>query len=464
MSMEKTGKFSGVLAEVPDYQVFLTVDELNANSRALAEEHPEAVRVRDIGRSKNGDQILALTIGKGRRNALLFACPHPNEPIGSMMLDFLARKLAEDAGFRESFDVTWHLIKCVDPDGLRLNEGWLKGPFTPRHYARNFFRPAGFQQAEWTFPIDYKTLHFNRPIPETRALMAIMEETKPDFMYSLHNAGFGGVYYYLSEAAPELYEPLTRLATDRDLPLSLGEPEMPYAVQFAPAIYRMPTTADSYDYLEQYGGGKDPAEMIRSGTSSFDHVRRFADTFVLVCEMPYFHDPRIADLSPASITRREAILEGAAITEEVYGGLRKAFAAVEGLLTEESQIKIAVAEFLRSSEEQTAAKRRWAESTPELARAATVAEVFDNVSITKFYSSLVLGMGLRLFARQTELSEAKGDAAAAAKLRSAHADLSTLFDSVVTRLEGELNYQVIPIKKLVEVQLGSALYVLNSLR
>lgn len=462
--MQSKNKFSAVLAEVPDYKEFLTVDELNANSRALAERFPDVVRMREIGRSKNGESIQALTIGKGRRNALLFACPHPNEPIGSMMLDFLATKLAEDAAFRESFDVTWHLVKCIDPDGLRLNEGWLKGPFTPRHYARNFFRPAGFQQAEWTFPIDYKTLHFNKPIPETKALMAIMEETKPDFMYSLHNAGFGGVYYYLSQAAPELYEPLTLLATERDLPLSLGEPEVPYAVQFAPAIYRMPTTPDTYDYLERYGGGKDPAEMIRSGTSSFDYVRRFADTFVLVCEMPYFYDPRIADLSPASMSRRDAVLEGTAITEEVYGGLGKAFASVEGLLVEESQIKMAVAEFLRSTEEHTAAKRRWAENSPELARPATVAEVFDNVSITKFYSSLVIGMGLRLFERQADLSEKNGDAAAAAKLRSAHAELSDLFESVMTRLEKELNYQVIPIKKLVEVQLGSALYVLDSLK
>ena len=72
-------------------------------------------------------------------------------------------------------------------------KGGFKGPYTPLNYALNFYRPAGFQQVEWTFPIKYKTLDNNDPIPETKALMKIIEEEKPIFIYSLHNAGFGGV-------------------------------------------------------------------------------------------------------------------------------------------------------------------------------------------------------------------------------------------------------------------------------
>ncbi len=47
----------------------------------------------------------------------------------------------EDAELRDGYDYTWHLIGCVDPDGTRLNEGWFAGPFTPRNYARHFYRP-----------------------------------------------------------------------------------------------------------------------------------------------------------------------------------------------------------------------------------------------------------------------------------------------------------------------------------
>lgn len=48
---------------------------------------------------------------------------------------------------------------------------------------------------EWTFPVDYKELHFHDPLPETQALMNIIDEIKPEFMYSLHNAGFGGSFF-----------------------------------------------------------------------------------------------------------------------------------------------------------------------------------------------------------------------------------------------------------------------------
>jgi len=33
---------------------------------------------------------------------------------------------------REELGYTWHFIKSIDADGMRLNEGWFKGPFTPK--------------------------------------------------------------------------------------------------------------------------------------------------------------------------------------------------------------------------------------------------------------------------------------------------------------------------------------------
>jgi len=116
-------------------------------------------------------------------------------------------------------------------------------------------------------------LDFNEPIPETRALMALIDEARPDFIYSLHNAGFGGVYYYLSHDIPLLYPIYQYMAYKQQLPLSLGEPEMPYAVKFADAVYSLPSTKDRYDYLEE-NSDKDPAEIIKSGTSGVDYAKK----------------------------------------------------------------------------------------------------------------------------------------------------------------------------------------------
>lgn len=52
---------------------------------------------------------------------------------------------------------------------------WLKGPYTISNYTRGFFRPAGDEMVEWTFPIDYKTLHFHDVMPETQAVMDLID-------------------------------------------------------------------------------------------------------------------------------------------------------------------------------------------------------------------------------------------------------------------------------------------------
>ena len=84
-----------ILRRVPDYQEFFTVNEMNERSFALAKEHPEAVTLFEAGRSKLGQPIYCLKIGEGSKNALLYGTPHPNEPIGSMMLDAFTRILAD---------------------------------------------------------------------------------------------------------------------------------------------------------------------------------------------------------------------------------------------------------------------------------------------------------------------------------------------------------------------------------
>ena len=77
-----------ILDQIPDYQSFLTVDEMDRNTLALAEQYPDIVQVKEIGRSRWDHPIYCLVIGNGSQNALLYGCPHPNEPIGAMMLEF----------------------------------------------------------------------------------------------------------------------------------------------------------------------------------------------------------------------------------------------------------------------------------------------------------------------------------------------------------------------------------------
>ena len=131
--------FRQILDEIPDFKEFMTVDELDKSSRRLAEKY-ESVELMEIGKSDSGRPILCLKIGNGKKNALLFAFPHPNEPIGSMTIEFFSNYLPRNPEILQELDYTWYFIKAIDIEGAILNEGWFKGEFTPLKYARNYYK------------------------------------------------------------------------------------------------------------------------------------------------------------------------------------------------------------------------------------------------------------------------------------------------------------------------------------
>lgn len=438
-----------ILNDVPEYSRFYTVREMDQHSEELVRKYPRVVQLFQAGKSRNGYPINCLKIGMGRETALIFGCPHPNEPIGAMMLEYLTERLASDEELRNELGFTWYIIKCSDPDGTMLNEGWFSGPFTPLNYARNFFRPASHQQVEWTFPIKYKTLDFQSPIPETRAIMNIIEAVKPDFAYSLHNAGFGGAYWYLSDEAEPLYEKFHEFAAYNRVPLSLGEPEMPYAVQFAKAVYRLPSSKDTYDYYEKFTQS-DPASLIRGGTSSADYAKGICNTFSMVCEVPYFYDSRIEDLSPSDMVRKDAILRSCDIAQTLYDFAIPRFEKITHILSPDNPFKITLDDFLFSGPRGLEAKRRWAQEDPRCAEKATVAEKFDNLQVSRFYGMLTLGLLMRAAEYQLRITSD-------ALLEQVKEETWQYLVETSRQLEEELNYSVIPIKNLVGVQLASAL-------
>ncbi len=435
------------MSAVPEMDRFLTVDELNAAFERIAREHPGVARRERVGTSKLGDPIHMLSIGSGERNILLFACPHPNEPIGAMLVHHLAHTLCDDADLRDGQGYTWNLITCVDPDGTRLNEGWFNGPFTVSAYARNFYRPAGNQQVEWTFPNFHKANYFDRSLPESQMLMRVIDRLKPTLMGSLHNAGFGGVYYYLSRDEPALYPTFYDLPEWEELPLRLGEPEVPYAVHYAPAIFGMISTADTYDYME--ANGADMAEFSHGGSSA-----EYADahgTLTLVVEMAYYDDDRVNDQTITGTNRRQAILAGLDLSDDAYTFTNGHFDAVKEDLRTGSTFETAVGWFMKAQKESMAAGRHWAETDPSTDRPATVAELFSSNQEIRFYRLLTLGMLVRML--DGEVAVGNGTP----KIRTHLKEATATFETWASELETDLTMRVVPIRKLVAVQLGAVL-------
>jgi len=318
------------------------------------------------------------------------------------------------------------------------------------NYARHHYRPPTFQQIEWNFPVDYKTLQFHDPVPETQALMALMEQIRPDFVFSLHNSGFGGAYFYITEEAPSLYDPFHKLVESQDLPLHLGEPEMPYMSMYANAIFKNTGIAEEYDYLRQHTD-TDPAKIIKAGTDSFDYARSICDPFGLVCEVPYYYNPAIGNTSSSDTVRRDALLQGVEQEREDFSFFQEQYNKVKDALTVPSPFRDSIEETLRTYQQHLAAEENWAQTDPKAAEMATVAEKFDNLVIRRFYSLFPLGMFVRML--DTQIA-ATGESSILASVRE---KATSAFEARCSELETILDYTVIPIQKLVRVQLGSAL-------
>ncbi len=433
------------LARVPEYSEFFTLEELRVRARALTAEFPGVARLEPVGASTEGRPIELLTVGHGRRPVLLVGVPHPNEPIGTLTIDFLTRLLCEDESLRARLDVTLCAIPVADPDGFVLNEGWFKGAFSPLRYALEFYRPPHREQVEWSFPVDYKTLRFTTPAPETATVMRVMERVRPEVFYSLHNAGFCGVYFYASHDRPALFRRLHDLVARHGLPLHRGEPEVPYLKILAPAVYELFSIADTYEYLARTLD-EDPAVVIEAGTCADDWLKRVVgDPFSLVCELPYYTAPALEDTSPADVTRRDAVLDGTARELALVAETAACFERIADRVPDH-RLTRSVRDHLAKAPKRIAAERANVESA-EYARVATRAEVMDATVCSVFYQTLYLGEVYRL-------ATMIGAPEVAQPIR-------VRLEALAAEVERASDLRVLPLRPLVAVQAGAGLLALD---
>jgi hypothetical protein len=428
---------------VPEHREFLTLRELQASSHGLVSEFPAVARSEEVGRSAEGRPIELLSIGDGPRSVLLVGVPHPNEPIGTLTAEFLSRLMCENDALREDLGITLHVIKVADPDGLVLNEGWFKGTFSPLRYALNYYRPPHREQVEWSFPVSYRSLQFSTPAPETAAVMRVMERVRPDVFYSLHNAGFCGVYFYLSDDRPVLIPALHELVGAQGLPLHRGEPEVPYLKTLAPAVYRLFGIAEHYDYLAA-SLGEDPAPLIEAGTSSDDWLSGVCDAFSIVCELPYYTSPILEDTGSAGRSRRDAVREGVARATAIHAEIARRF---DALSAPDHRLTRSVADYVRKTPKRLGAELAHAEEA-SYGRDATRAEALDATTCRAFYHLVYLGEVYRLAVMTGASREA--------------ADIEAQLARQMRDVERESALSVLPIRPLVAVQAGTGLLAMAS--
>lgn len=441
----------GRARRVTPTSTFPTVDALLAWFEELRAAHPEAVERRRIGSSRNGEPLHAYRVGDGPRRLLLVAGVHPNEPIGLRTVQHLAGALVEDPALRAEHDATWWFVPCIDPDGTRLNESWFATPTDRDAYFRGFYRPAPAEQVEWSFPLDHAGVWFDQVMPETQALMRLIDDVRPDLLVSLHNGESGGVYYYLTRAVPDLVGALQSIPPAFGLPLDDGEPESALAPVLGTGVFGMIEAADEIDHMVSLGF--DPS-LVPSGNSSAAYAARYG-TLSLVAELPYWTHPACDDRRPSDTSYRDVLSAKAERLEELGGVLTDTLAAARPHLRVRTP-------FLRATEAfapvmgQLAAGERARAAEPAADRRATVAEVASNDGLVDTFRLRLAGMALRAL-------DAELDAGVAPHaVRLARAGLAARFDAWLAQaLAAPL--APVPIERLVGVQVAATLAASHTL-
>lgn len=429
---------------VPELSAFPYVDELLDRAAVLAQKRAGIASLERVGTSRLGEPIHALRVSGGEQEALVFGGVHPNEPIGGLTALHLAESLAGDEQLRTELGCSWTIIPCVDPDGMRLNEGWFKGPFLRSFYGRHFYRPAPDEQVEWTFPFAYKLAYFDSVMPETLALMRLIDRHQPALMCSLHNGELGGVYYYLSRELPEVYASLHAIPARLGLPLDVGEPEAPFVRSFGPAIYGMIRSEDSYDFAQ--AAGVDPAEA-RGGASSASYAARYG-TLSLVSELPYWIDPRASRTEPVASRYNDLLAARAGRLRDLHSVLASTLAAVEGQFVTRSPFVRASRGFLPSFQ-RLPIEDDYRAQLPEHDRPATVAEEHGLEDVVHSFRLRYGGMLLR--AIEGEIAVGNGTPA----IRRARAALSEHYERWAVEADAATPMPPASIRSLVATQYGA---------
>ncbi|MPM59475.1 hypothetical protein SDC9_106319 [bioreactor metagenome] len=295
-------------------------------------------------------------------------------------------------------------------------------------------------------------------MPETSVLMKLIDEQKPEFMYSLHNAGFGGTYWYITYELKEIWEKLHLASAKQQIPLSLGEPEAPYMIQFAPAIFKMTGSQDAYDYDEKYAD--EPAETLMvAGTSSDDYAKKYG-TCCLVTELPYFYSPKIASAKRMGFARKEAMRQGAEIKLANWRKIEDLYALYKTDVSSDNPFAKMLNMMIKLRDSSYKSMLKFIESKPEFNDECKESEAFDNIEITKFYA--LLGWGLAVRGAEHERDKRQGSEYQ--RLEKIVQQIDAAMKVMADDVEASIAYSVVPIKKLVSIQLESGMIVADQLR
>lgn len=269
------------------------VDELEWRARALVAAAPGVLRLRAVGESRGGRPLWVLSAGHGERQILTVAGAHANEPVGGASALRLARLLAHRPEIPEALGCTWHFLLCLDPDGARLAHGWQPEEPAPSltECHRHFYRPEFACQPE-SLPVPGTG---REPLPESAALVRLLDELRPVAQFTLHGIEVGGAFTLQTRRVPGAARAFRETAALLRIPLDHRPYDAPDWQPDPPGVLRLPEG--------NTGSERDPSGYVAESTWLYPW--RYG-TLTAVVEAPAWSAPAVSDPRPEPDPRGEA--------------------------------------------------------------------------------------------------------------------------------------------------------------
>ena len=149
--------FDKYIEECEKEEQFLTVQEIE--KRVLAFTNDSFISVNQIGTSEKGRKVYCLKFGAGEKSIFILANTRGSVPSGSSVIFSIIDLFKKNVSFFESFNGTFYLFPCIDPDSAVLNEEWFKGELSLKKYVMNYY--SGKELSNKKIVEDY--FHTNEP-------------------------------------------------------------------------------------------------------------------------------------------------------------------------------------------------------------------------------------------------------------------------------------------------------------
>ncbi|MER5749900.1 M14 family zinc carboxypeptidase [Streptomyces sp. NPDC002088] len=277
--------------------MYPSVAELERQASALVAAAPGVLRLRAVGESRAGRPLWLLSAGHGERQILTVAGAHANEPVGGASALRLARLFARGPRALDRLGCTWHFLLCLDPDGAHLAQGWAPEEPEPslERCHRHFYRPAFARQPE-SLPAPGEKREL---LPESAALVRLLDELKPVAQFTLHGIEFGGAFAMLTREVAGAARAIRETAAFLRIPLDDHPCDGPDWHPDPPGVLLLPA--------DRAGSERDPSGFVAGSTWLYPLRHR---TLTALIEAPAWAVPAVSDARPAADPEREVARVG----------------------------------------------------------------------------------------------------------------------------------------------------------